>query len=384
MKFHPKHKASVMTISAVVLIVLIGFVVYAFVKTSEPPVNQGIAVGEPYSATLTGTYLCLPHKDTKGPQTQECALGLETEKGVYYALDFNMLSQPLPTIAGGERITASGTVVPVQALSSDNWQKYPIVGIFSVTGSLKIEGKFSPDTLLLGSEWIWQSTQRPNGVVTSAPVGGKFALKFAKDKTMTGTTDCNTISGSFTLNEEVLSFKPFAMTKKFCEGSIEAQYVQDLGLTTSYVIDGSELHLNLNRDAGIMVFVRKTPYTSPQTGTQGIAPGSVNLNGSTFRLFSFDGARIPQGTNYTLTFTDKTLGAKFCNGMGGDYTLKDGIIKAQLVGTLMFCSEPADLMNFETTFGRILNEGAGFILQGSTLTITGSKGEKMVFAVFMD
>lgn len=87
--------------------------------------------------TLTGTYLCLPHRDTSGPQTLECALGLKTDDGTYYALDFNLLSQMPPEIATGERISASGIFTPVEMLSTDMWQKYPIKGIFSVTDSVK-------------------------------------------------------------------------------------------------------------------------------------------------------------------------------------------------------------------------------------------------------
>jgi hypothetical protein len=45
--------------------------------------------------TLTGTYLCLPHRDTSGPQTLECALGLQTDNGDYYAIGL-FSPNPLP------------------------------------------------------------------------------------------------------------------------------------------------------------------------------------------------------------------------------------------------------------------------------------------------
>ena len=37
--------------------------------------------------TITGTPTCLPHKDTNGPVTLECALGLKGDDGRYYALE---------------------------------------------------------------------------------------------------------------------------------------------------------------------------------------------------------------------------------------------------------------------------------------------------------
>lgn len=94
---------------------------------------------EPYQATLSGTYLCLPHVDTSGPQTMECAFGLQTDDGIYYAIDFNLMSQTPPQISTGQRITANGVVTPVERLSTDHWRKYPIKAIFSVTNSVIIQ-----------------------------------------------------------------------------------------------------------------------------------------------------------------------------------------------------------------------------------------------------
>lgn len=82
---------------------------------------------EPYEATLSGTMVCLPHKDTSGPQTLECASGLKTDAGEHYALD----TETMPNIGSGERFTASGIITPVENLSAD--QKYDIVGVFSVS-----------------------------------------------------------------------------------------------------------------------------------------------------------------------------------------------------------------------------------------------------------
>ncbi len=93
--------------------------------------------GEPERATLEGEYVCLPHRDTTGPHTMECAFGLKTADGSYYALDLNLSSALLPPLQTGDRIRASGIVTPIERLSSDHWRKYAVKGIFSVTGSLE-------------------------------------------------------------------------------------------------------------------------------------------------------------------------------------------------------------------------------------------------------
>jgi hypothetical protein len=115
---------------------------------SEPAANtEGTLTGqvvspgenEPTSkrASLSGTFVCLPHKDKTGPQTAECAFGMKASDGSYYALDFNMSSQPIPTMKVGDKFEASGLLTPLEALSSDHMRIYDIKGIFSITDSFK-------------------------------------------------------------------------------------------------------------------------------------------------------------------------------------------------------------------------------------------------------
>lgn len=93
----------------------------------------------PQRAVLVGVYTCLPHRATTGPQTMECALGLQTEGEKYYALDFRLLQmEMLGVLQTGERIQVEGLLVPIEQISSDQWQKYSIQGIMSVTGLVKL------------------------------------------------------------------------------------------------------------------------------------------------------------------------------------------------------------------------------------------------------
>ncbi|HRH26329.1 MAG TPA: hypothetical protein PLF31_02570 [Candidatus Paceibacterota bacterium] len=91
----------------------------------------------PKRTTLTGTYMCLPHTNTTGPQTEECVFGLKADDGTYYAVDFYLMSSMVPSIKSGDRITASGVLTLIEMLSTDRWQIYPIKGIFSITDSFK-------------------------------------------------------------------------------------------------------------------------------------------------------------------------------------------------------------------------------------------------------
>lgn len=128
-------KKALFLIAAVIVLLVVGFFALNSYIYNEKQ-GDGNPV-EAYRGTLTGEYVCLPHKDTSGPQTMECALGMRTDSGEYYALDFTLMSQMDPGVENGDRFTATGLITPVELLSTDHWQKYNMVGIFSVTDSVQ-------------------------------------------------------------------------------------------------------------------------------------------------------------------------------------------------------------------------------------------------------
>ena len=161
-------------------------------------------VSEPYRATLTGVQTCLPHKDTSGPQTLECAIGMQTDVGEYYALDFNLMSQTPPDIQNGERFTASGVITPIERLSTNQWQNYNVQGIFSVTDSIQIDGKImttlgqmgttfdvslTPKEIISDSrcpsdvQCIWAGMIEVRTVMATKVANGEQILKLGEPKT---------------------------------------------------------------------------------------------------------------------------------------------------------------------------------------------------------
>ncbi len=110
---------------------------------------------------------------------------------------------------------------------------------------------------LIGTEWVWLHTELPQDKMVSTPEREKYVLTLDATKRVMSTTDCNTLIGKYEVNGEVLSFSPFTSTKKACSGSMESVYSKELMLTTSYQIVGERMYINLNRDAGRMVFEKK-------------------------------------------------------------------------------------------------------------------------------
>ena len=123
-------------ITLVVLVALIfgSYFVFRYkIGESEPAVSQGEML-TPQEVTLKGTFVCLPHKDTSGPQTMECAQGLKAEDGNFYAVDMQAVSDtPAFSFPSDTSVTIEGQLVPVEALSTDMWNKYGIKGIMKVS-----------------------------------------------------------------------------------------------------------------------------------------------------------------------------------------------------------------------------------------------------------
>ncbi len=144
----------ILALAGAALVFFAGFYTFNnFIYTEKQEPNEIAA----YRGTLSGEFVCLPRVDTTGPQTDECAFGIKTDVGEYYAVDFALMSQEAPQLTPGERFTANGTITPIELLSTDHWRKYPVVGIFSVTDSVEREvfacnadAKMCPDGSAVG------------------------------------------------------------------------------------------------------------------------------------------------------------------------------------------------------------------------------------------
>ncbi len=120
---------------AVIIIMVAGFfALNSYIYNEKQGDPQDIVS---YRGTLTGEYVCLPKIDTGGPTTMECALGIKTDAGEYYAVDFSTMSQLSAGLETGDRFTANGLITPIELLSSDRWSTFDIEGIFSVTDSVQ-------------------------------------------------------------------------------------------------------------------------------------------------------------------------------------------------------------------------------------------------------
>lgn len=80
---------------------------------------------ESQNITVSGEIVCLPHKDTGGPQTLECAFGVMADSGEYYGLFFDN-QEDMFGFETGRIVEISGV------LESTSESRYDILGTIRV------------------------------------------------------------------------------------------------------------------------------------------------------------------------------------------------------------------------------------------------------------
>jgi hypothetical protein len=77
-------------------------------------------------AIMRGTFICLPHRDTSGLVTQECAYGFQAEDGKYYALRDSSQDKGLFHLSVGQEIEIRGLLIPEE---SDEYNSQGVIEI---------------------------------------------------------------------------------------------------------------------------------------------------------------------------------------------------------------------------------------------------------------
>ena len=118
------------------------------------------------------------------------------------------------------------------------------------------EGEADPSRMsLMMKDWVWVSALYNDGRSIELNQPGRFTISFTEDGRFSATTDCNGMSGSYSANVDSISFGQIAMTKMFCEGSQETEFLALLENTQLYHFTSrGELILDLKFDSGTATF----------------------------------------------------------------------------------------------------------------------------------
>ena len=118
------------------------------------------------------------------------------------------------------------------------------------------EGEADPNRMTLDmTTWKWQKALYNDGreIIPTKP--NVFALTFNADKTFSASTDCNGVGGSYSVNQNLITFDNMVSTQMYCEGSQESEFVNLLSNTASFFFTSrGELILELKYDSGTVTF----------------------------------------------------------------------------------------------------------------------------------
>lgn len=175
-----------------------------------------------------------------------------------WLLGFYMEGSGLPGILAAScyRVMNDGTITSTGFFSA-NGQPGP-QALDLVTCAPRVaenpEGEADPSRMNLEMKtWNWVSALYNDGR-SITPKKDLFSLTFKEGK-FTARTDCNSMSGSYTASDGVISFSSIAMTKMYCEGSQENEFAKLLENSSGYHFTGKgELILDLKFDSGTATF----------------------------------------------------------------------------------------------------------------------------------
>jgi heat shock protein HslJ len=118
------------------------------------------------------------------------------------------------------------------------------------------EAEADPSRMTLGMHtWTWIETAYNNDTVARPVEKEAFTVTFV-DGRVKATTDCNGFGGAYTVDGHKIQFDDkMAMTRMYCEGSQETEFVKMLLAVRSYFFtDEGELIFEIKFDSGVMRF----------------------------------------------------------------------------------------------------------------------------------
>ncbi len=395
----PENKRTKRAIVLLLLVVAVILLLFRF--SSYRTVVHKISIEAP-----AGTYITFLPSASSGGRTIVLHLAADTKQTAIFTQDYRNQKPPIVKTGTWQKVGERDILVTLP----DEKLKFTIDDTKIILdqpddsqwggGGLELDLSL----LELPSEWMWVDTQLPGGVTHAPQRNTSFVMTLGADMKVSVIGDCNSLSGSFTLYDEAdASFAVTTGTKKACQDSVEALFLSDINRTTAYAVDADTLTLSLEGDTqgyGTMTFVRVRTQPSQDDDGKGIAvgeipPGTTPGGGEppvpapspapepqptpvpsmekTYTLVSYNDKEVSSPEAYTLTLSDTTIGARFCNSMGGTYETKGSQISAQLISTMMFCEQPQGLMDMETAFSAMLSRGAELTVEGNMLTLRDGK-----------
>jgi heat shock protein HslJ len=178
---------------------------------------------------------------------------------------------------------------------------------------------------IAGIEWQWERFLSGDGSTIEVDDPSRYTLTLNADGTYQIRVDCNRGSGKYTLDGSSLLLEHGALTRAMCPpDSLHDTYLDQLSHVRTWVLDGDKLVLNLEADAGNMVFGQASAKAEHElTGIEWQWERFLSGDGSTIK--------VDDPSRYTLTLNaDGTYAVRAdCNRSAGGYTLDEAHLTLQ-------------------------------------------------------
>ena len=204
---------------------------------------------------------------------------------------------------------------------------------------------------LVGPVWQWQQTQMNNGDLFTPDNPANYTVQFMADGAAAIQADCNTVRATYTITDTRISLAMGASTLMACpEGSLGDQFVSNLSNTTLFFFQEGNLFIDLMFDSGTMSF---SPISSELAGSNWIVTNYNNGREAVVGLLTDTELTADFGQDGTLS------GSAGCNRYSAGYEASGNNISiGQAAVTMMFCEEPAGVMEQEQEFLAALSTAA--------------------------
>jgi heat shock protein HslJ len=237
---------------------------------------------------------------------------------------------------------------------------------------------------LTGKVWQWTKTIYNDGKTIEVPTPASYTIEFMPDGKVVIKADCNNVLGTYLTEDNSVTITLGPSTMAMCpEGSLDSEYLKQLGEVSQYLIQGETLILNFKLDGGGMTF-SSAPSAQAQPGQPGEIPGQ-DLGGKTWQWVNSamqDGQTFAPTApaDYTIEFSmvDGRVNVKAdCNNAIGEF-MTDGQSLQIMLGAVTRAMCGPDSLSDQ--FLKQLSEVNAYAVQGDTLTLTTANGTMTLMA----
>ena len=247
--------------------------------------------------------------------------------------------------------------------------RWALVDVISKTPVEKATGTSS----LEGTLWVMEEYRDSEGNLVPSPPEITVTAEFSDGK-VSGSSGCNSYSGSYEVNGDRIEFGLFASTMMACPEprmALESGVLSALGSSTRFEVNDSSLTLMNDSGEVLVRFSASEPGSITSTPWEGLRYNN-GKGGFTSVILH---------TSITASFAeDGTLsGSAGCNNYNTEYEIGgESITIGPIALTQMFCSDPEGIMEQEAQYLAALQNARTYTIELDQLDLFDAEGTRMV------